>query len=63
MCLAIHPFLVGQPHRIEALDRVLEYIMVHDGVWQTTADEIADYYILNYYDEFKDHAKNLNGER
>ncbi len=63
MCLAIHPFLVGQPHRIEALDKILEYIMGHDGVWQTTADEIADYYMLNYYDEFKDHAKNLIGEK
>ena len=28
----------------------MAYIMGHDGVWQTTADEIAEYYIANYYD-------------
>ena len=44
------PFLVGQPHRIKFLDDVLGYIMSHDGVWQTTADDIAEYYMENYYD-------------
>ncbi|PHR00820.1 MAG: hypothetical protein COB31_09875, partial [Erythrobacter sp.] len=39
-----------QPHRIKYLDEVLKYIMSHDAVWQTTADEIAEYYIANYYD-------------
>jgi hypothetical protein len=24
--------------------------MSHDGVWQTTADDIAEYYMENYYD-------------
>jgi peptidoglycan/xylan/chitin deacetylase (PgdA/CDA1 family) len=50
MCIALHPFLVGQPHRIKFLDDVLGYIMSHDGVWQTTADDIAEYYMENYYD-------------
>ena len=48
MCIALHPFLIGQPHRVKYLDDILNYIMKHDGVWQTTADEIADYYIANY---------------
>ena len=60
MCIAIHPFLTGQPHRIKYLDRALDYIMSHDGVWQTTADEIAEYYIANYYDEAVAHAAELN---
>ena len=34
--------------------------MSHDGVWQTTADDIADYYIANYYDEAVAHAARLN---
>ncbi len=34
--------------------------MSHDGVWQTTADEIAEYYIANYYDQAVAHARNLN---
>ena len=40
---------------------MLGYIMSHDGVWQTTADEIADYYIANYYDQAVAHAQRLAG--
>ena len=57
MCIALHPFLIGQPHRIKFLDEILSYIMSHDGVWQTTADDIAEYYIENYYDEAVSHAQ------
>ncbi len=60
MCIALHPFLIGQPHRIKYLDDILSHIMGHEGVWQTTADEIAEYYIANYYDQMVDHAENLN---
>ena len=59
MCIALHPFLIGQPHRIKYLDDILGYIMGHDGVWQTTADEIAEYYIANYYDQVVEHAQQL----
>jgi len=31
--------------------------MSHDGIWQTTADDIADYYIENYYDQAVEHAQ------
>ncbi len=51
MCIALHPWWIGQPHRAKYLDEALGYILAHDGVWQTTADDIADYYIANYYDE------------
>ena len=60
MCIALHPYLIGQPHNIKYLDQVLDYIMSHDGVWQTTADEIAEYYIANYYDQTVAHAQKLN---
>ncbi len=50
MCIALHPFTIGQPHRVEYLDDILHYIMSHDGVWQTTADDIAAYYMEHYYD-------------
>ena len=56
MCIALHPYLIGQPHRIQYLDEVLRYIMSHDAVWQTTADEIADYYIAHYYDQMVAHT-------
>jgi hypothetical protein len=49
--------LIGQPHRIKYLDEILSYIMSHDGIWQTTADDIADYYIENYYDQAVEHAQ------
>ncbi|MEM7254855.1 MAG: polysaccharide deacetylase family protein [Pseudomonadota bacterium] len=60
MCIALHPFLFGQPHRIRYLDEILGYIMSHVGVWQTTADEIADYYIEHCYDDANAHAQTLN---
>ena len=60
MCIALHPFLIGQPRRIKFLDDILGYIMSHDGVWQTTADDIADYYIEHYYDQAVAHAEKLN---
>ncbi len=60
LCLPIHPFLTGQPHRVGYLDEVLDYIMSHDGVWQTTADEIAEFYIANCYDAAVAHAQKIN---
>ena len=60
MFIALHPFLIGQPHRIKYLDDILSHIMSHDGVWQTTADDIADYYNENYYDDAVTHAAKLN---
>ncbi len=60
MCIALHPYFIGQPHRVKYLDEILGYIMSHDGVWQTTADEIAEYYIANYYDQAVAHATQLN---
>lgn len=40
LALNIHPWLIGQPHRISALEAVLAYIMSHDDVWQAPAGEI-----------------------
>jgi peptidoglycan/xylan/chitin deacetylase (PgdA/CDA1 family) len=60
MCIALHPYLIGQPHRIKYLDAILSYIMAHDGVWQTTADEIAEYYIARYYDQAVAHTAKVN---
>ena len=50
MCLPLHPFLVGLPHRVDALDEVLGYIMGHAGVWHATGREIADWYLKHHYD-------------
>lgn len=42
MCLTLHPFIINQPFRHKYLDKALEYITAHDGVWLATSDEIAD---------------------
>jgi hypothetical protein len=44
MALALHPFVIGQAFRRKYLDRALDYVVNHPGVWITTADEIADHY-------------------
>jgi peptidoglycan/xylan/chitin deacetylase (PgdA/CDA1 family) len=51
LCLPLHPWCSGYPYRIRHLERILNYVMSHDGVWQATADEIAEHYIAHHYDE------------
>jgi peptidoglycan/xylan/chitin deacetylase (PgdA/CDA1 family) len=45
MCIALHPFVIGAPHRIDSLDRVLKYIVSQPDVWVTTGGEIMDQYL------------------
>jgi allantoinase len=52
MCLPLHPFLIGQPHRMKQFEEALEYVTAHDKVWFATGREIAGYYIQHYYDAF-----------
>ena len=44
MALCLHPFIINQPFRHKYLVKALEYIAGHEGVWFTTADDIAAYY-------------------
>ncbi len=44
MAICLHPFLIGVPHRIDALDSALEYICGHEGLWRATGSEIVDHY-------------------
>ena len=44
-CIALHPYISGQPHRIRPVARALEYIAGHEGVWFATGSEIADWYL------------------
>ncbi len=50
MGLALHPFLIGVPHRIRYLDRALQHIKSHDDVWFATGSEI----IAAYRDQVRD---------
>jgi len=49
MTLPLHPFVIGLPFRVKYLDKALDYICSHEGVWKTTGSEIADYFYKNYY--------------
>ncbi|WP_431285983.1 polysaccharide deacetylase family protein [Humitalea sp. 24SJ18S-53] len=52
----LHPFNLGQPHRIAMFNEVLAHITSHDGVWLATGREIADWYDTHCYDAFRGHA-------
>jgi peptidoglycan/xylan/chitin deacetylase (PgdA/CDA1 family) len=52
MCLPLHPFAIGQPHRIGYLDRLMALLRRHDDVWVATASDIVDHYLgEGYYDD------------
>ncbi len=59
LCLPLHPWCSGYPYRINYLEHIFDYVMSHYGVWQTTADDIAEYYIANYYDEAVAHIDRI----
>ena len=40
LALNVHPWMLGQPHRIGKLEQVLEYVTKHDGVWSASAADI-----------------------
>ena len=42
MAISLHPWVIGQPYRIKALEDALAHIMRHRGVWAATGSEILD---------------------
>lgn len=44
MAVPVHPFLVGQAHRISYLQDALRTLLVRPGAWFATGSEIADTY-------------------
>jgi allantoinase len=49
MCLPLHPFAIGQPHRINHLDRVLAHLRA-SGAWIANASQIVDHYLEHNYE-------------
>ncbi len=41
LAMSLHPWMLGQPHRIGHLESLLEYITGHEGVWSAPAGEIC----------------------
>ncbi|MGH7847572.1 MAG: polysaccharide deacetylase family protein [Candidatus Binatia bacterium] len=50
MALPLHPYVIGLPFRIKYLDKALEYICAHEGVWRATGWEIVSWYCRHYYE-------------
>jgi peptidoglycan/xylan/chitin deacetylase (PgdA/CDA1 family) len=42
--IALHPFLIGAPHRVPHLIKALDYIRSHDRVWFARGGDILDAY-------------------
>jgi allantoinase len=55
MCIALHPFIMGQPHNIRHLDAALRHVLAHPDVWVATGEEIADWYIANHQPRLEAH--------
>lgn len=58
MCVAVHPYLMGQPHRIEHFAQILEHLTSRPGVWFATGAQIAQW----YYDTMWDSVSALDGD-
>jgi hypothetical protein len=42
LSLSLHPWVMGQPHRIKHLEAALAYVMSKPGVWSASASEIIE---------------------
>lgn len=49
MNIGLHPHVIGQPFRIRALRDFIAYAKGFDGVWFTTREEIAEWYLENHH--------------
>ena len=45
LALNIHPWMLGQPHRIGKLEEILAYVTAQDGIWSASATEILHCYV------------------
>lgn len=50
MCIALHPFIFGHPHRIRHLDRLLQHLR-QQGAWIAPASQIVDHYLEHNYED------------
>ena len=42
LALSIHPWLLGQPHRMKAFESMIQSLVQHEDVWCATASEILN---------------------
>lgn len=51
MCIPLHAYLIGQPHRIGPFAEILRHIAADGRAWIARAGEIADHYYEHHYAE------------
>ena len=51
MCIPLHAYLIGQPHRIGAFQEVLRHIAADGRAWITRSGDITDHYLAHHYDD------------
>jgi allantoinase len=49
MAMPLHPFTIGQPHRVKHLDRVLSHLR-GAGAWIANGSQIVDHYLAHNFD-------------
>ena len=47
MCIPLHAYLIGQPHRIGPFEEVLRHIAADDRAWITRSGDIADHFLTS----------------
>lgn len=52
MCVPLHAYLIGQPHRIGPFEEALRHIAADGRAWITRAGEIADHFYAHDYERF-----------
>ncbi len=50
MCIPLHAYLIGQPHRIGAFEEVLRHIAADGRAWITRSGDIADHFLATSCD-------------
>ncbi|MEM1143368.1 MAG: polysaccharide deacetylase family protein [Pseudomonadota bacterium] len=45
LALSIHPWLIGQPHRIRSFESVLQHIMSKPAIWSAAPGEIVEHWL------------------
>ncbi|MEO7169662.1 MAG: polysaccharide deacetylase family protein [Sphingomonas sp.] len=50
MCIPLHAYLIGQPHRIGPFEEVLRHIAADGRAWITRSGDIADHFLAHDYD-------------
>jgi allantoinase len=44
MCVSLHPYITGVPHRIKYLEQLLDYMQAQPGVLFWTGEQVLDWY-------------------